>query len=73
MVKLGLNIQLKDVLYTLTFRCNLVSTHKFAIHENCVVSYGPFFCVIQDLTLKMLIAVGEPGNGVYYLRIVCTG
>ena len=55
MVKLEPDIQLKDVLYTLTFKYNLVFTQKLVIDENCVVSYGSNFCVTRDLTSKMLI------------------
>jgi len=58
MVKLGPDIWLKDVLYTPTFKCNLVSAQMLARDENCVVSYGPNFCVILDLTSKTQIGVG---------------
>jgi len=68
LVKLGPNIILKDVLYTPTFKCNLISAKKLAVNENCVISYGPNFCLIQDLTLKMLIGASDPRNGVYYLK-----
>ena len=68
MVKLGPRMWLKDVLYTPSFKCNLVSAQKLARDENCVVSYGPDFCVIQDLTSKTLIGAGDPGNEVYYFR-----
>ena len=67
-VQLGPVIWLNDVLYTPTFKCNLISTQKLAQDENYIVSYRPDFCVIQDLTSKMLIGAGDPGNGVYYLR-----
>ena len=73
MVQLGPDIWLKDVLYTLTFKCNLVSAQKLAIDENYVLSYGPNFCVIQDLNSKLQIEAGDPGNGVYYLRFICGG
>ena len=65
MVQLGRKIWLKDVVYTPTFKCNLVSAQKLAQDENCVVSYGPNLCVIQDLTSKMLIGVDDLGNGVH--------
>ena len=65
-VQLGLNLWLKDVLCTPTFKCNLVLAPKLVVNENCVVSYGPNFCVTQDLTLKTQIRVGDLGNGMYY-------
>ena len=43
------------------------SNIQLSLHENCIVSYRPDFCVIQDLTSNTLIGVGDPGNGVYYL------
>ena len=67
-VKLGPNIILRDVLYIPTFKCNLISTQKLAIDENCLVSYEPNFCIIQDLTSKTLIGVGDPGDEVYYFK-----
>lgn len=68
MVRVGPDIWLKDVLYTPTFKCNLILAQKLSQDENCVVSYGPDFCVIQDLTSKTLIRAGDLANGVYYLR-----
>jgi len=47
MVQLGPEIWLKDVLYTPTFKCNLVSTQKLAQDENCVVSYGLIFVLYK--------------------------
>ena len=41
--------------------------------EMIVVSYGPNFCVILDLTSKTQIGVGELGNGVYNLRTMLGG
>lgn len=46
---------------------------KLAQDENCVASYGPDFCAIQDLTSKTLIRAGDPRNGVYYLRTMRGG
>jgi len=45
-VKLRSDIILKGVLYTPTFKCNMISSSKLVIDENCVMSYGPNFCVI---------------------------
>ena len=50
-----------------------MSTQKLAIGENCVVSYGPNFYVIQELTSKTLTGGGDPGNGMYYLRFMRGG
>ena len=33
---------------------------------NCIITYGMQFCLIEDLTLKKSIGVGEQKNGVYY-------
>jgi len=37
------------------------------------VSYGPNFCVTQELTVKTLIGADNPGNEVYYLRTMRGG
>jgi len=73
MVKLDPDIVLKHVFHTRFLKCNLISTQKLAIHENCIASYGPNFCIIQDLTLKMQIGAGDLGNGVYYLKNIHGG
>ena len=32
------------------------------------MSYGPNFCIVQELTPKTLIGVGNPQDGVYYFK-----
>ena len=54
-VSLGDHLILKEVLYTPTFKCNLISVQKLANDENCLIIYGVHFCALQDLTSRKLI------------------
>jgi len=67
-VNVGENLVLKEVLYTPTFTCNLISAQRLAETKNCVVTYGADFCVMQDLASKKLIGTGDMRNGVYYFK-----
>ena len=69
MVTLGDCSILKEVLYTPTFKCNLIFVQKLAKDENCLVIYGVGFCVLQDLPSRKIIGIAEMRNGVYYLTI----
>jgi len=67
-VKVRENLVLKEVLYTPTFTCNLISIQRLAEADNCVVTYGADFCVIQDLASNKPIRMGDMRNKVYYFK-----
>jgi len=67
-IDLGSGVILKHMLCVPIFMCNLIHVHRSAKDENCIITYGAYFCIIQDLTSKKLIGVGEMRNGVYYLK-----
>ncbi|KAF2323126.1 hypothetical protein GH714_033569 [Hevea brasiliensis] len=67
-VHLAPNFILHNVLYALTFTCNLISVRQLTEDLHCVVTCSSRFCLIQAHTLKRLIGVGELRNGVYYLK-----
>jgi len=67
-VTLGDGLILKEVLYTPTFQCNLISVQKLAREENYFAIYGVDFYVLQDLTPRKLIGMDEMRNGVYYMK-----
>ncbi|KAA8515426.1 hypothetical protein F0562_018963 [Nyssa sinensis] len=64
----GENIILQDVLFVPSLRCNLISVGQLMRELNCIVTFSPNLCVIQDRSMKNLIGVGELEDGVYYLR-----
>jgi len=66
--KIGNGLALQNVLYILSFTCNLVSVHQLANDRNCIIIYGVKCCFIQDLTSKTLIGVAEEMNAVYYFE-----
>ncbi|KAA8545399.1 hypothetical protein F0562_020183 [Nyssa sinensis] len=66
--RVGENIILQNVLFVPSLRCNLISVGQLMRELNCVVTFSPNLCVIQDRSTKNLIGVGELEDGVYYLR-----
>jgi len=52
-------LKLKNVLYVPKFRCNLISVSQLTNYVNCLMLFTNKFCVMQDLTLRILIGVGE--------------
>jgi len=67
-VVLDSKLSLKDVLYVPGLNCNLISIAKLVDDDTCEVKFTKRLCVIQDLTMRSQIGVGEPKRGVYYLR-----
>ena len=60
LVHLNSQIVLKDVLYVPQFCCNLISIAQLIDDSFCSVTFIKKLCVIQDLTTRSLIGVGEP-------------
>uniref|UniRef100_A0A7C9EJX7 Retrovirus-related Pol polyprotein from transposon TNT 1-94-like beta-barrel domain-containing protein n=1 Tax=Opuntia streptacantha TaxID=393608 RepID=A0A7C9EJX7_OPUST len=59
---------LKNVLYVSELTCNLISVSQLTKQCRCFVQFTKTLCVIQGLTLKMLIGVGERRDGLYYFQ-----
>lgn len=62
------DLTLIDVLLVPSFACNLISVHKLASDSTCMIIFFFNGCLIQDLTLKKQIGMGNLANGVYYLE-----
>jgi len=50
---------LQNVLYVPAFICNLILAYQLANNRNWIITYSANFCLIQDLTSKMLIGEAE--------------
>ncbi|GAA0150606.1 hypothetical protein LIER_09513 [Lithospermum erythrorhizon] len=59
-----------DVLYVPQFTCNLIYVTQLFDSLNCVVQFTKDTCVIQDLTMRNLIGVGEWRDGLYHFRSI---
>lgn len=53
------NLCLKNVLYVSQLTCNSIYISQLIDHYDCFVQFTKGLCVIQDRTLRMLIAAGE--------------
>lgn len=60
----------KDVLYVLDFNCNLLCVGQLSNDLQCVVSFFPDFCVMQNLSTRSLIGAGKRDNGLYRMGMV---
>ena len=58
-------LKLKNVLYVPKLKCNLISVSQLTEEAECLVLFTNKFCVMQDLTSKMLIRAGEQRDGLY--------
>lgn len=67
-VNLRHGLILQNVLYSLGFKCNLISALQLAYDENCILIYDAQFCLIQNFISKTPIEAGEPRNKVYHLK-----
>ncbi|GKE75866.1 hypothetical protein Tco_1537907 [Tanacetum coccineum] len=66
-VHLNNGILLKDVLVVLSFKFSLLSVPKLTQDSQCVVSFYPKFCVVQDLITKKVTGLGRLKEGLYHL------
>lgn len=67
-ISLDKNIFLKDVLFIPDFSCNLISIHRLTQDLDCTVTYDKNCCVMQDLTSKRTIGLGDLHDGVYVFK-----
>ncbi|GJW19502.1 hypothetical protein Tco_0026938 [Tanacetum coccineum] len=66
-VKLSNGTILKDVLVVPSFKFSLLSVPKLTQDSQCVVSFYPTFCVVQDLTTRKVTGLGRLKEGLYHL------
>ncbi|PKI79314.1 hypothetical protein CRG98_000259, partial [Punica granatum] len=71
-VRLGDSFILQDVLFVLEFNCNLISVGQLSREMDCLVTFLPDLCLIQDRVSKRTVGLGELQRGVYYLRWVAS-
>lgn len=60
------DMSLQNMLYIPNFKCNFLSVSWLTKEQNCIVTFLPNFCVIQDLPTKIMIGVG---NGLYHFQV----
>ena len=58
-------LKIKDVLHIPDFKCNLLSVSKLTKDIKCAVTFFPDFFILQDLSSRTLIGMGECKNGLY--------
>ena len=61
-------LRLNNVLYVPGLNCNLISIAQLFEDNICEVIFTKKLCVIQDLTTRSPIGVGEQRRGVYLLN-----
>ncbi|PWA56221.1 hypothetical protein CTI12_AA422730 [Artemisia annua] len=66
-VNLKNGLSLKDVLVVPSFKFSLLSVPKLTEDDQCVVSFYPKFCVVQDLKNKKVKGLGKKKAGLYHL------
>ncbi|GJR24906.1 cysteine-rich receptor-like protein kinase 8 [Tanacetum coccineum] len=66
-VKLKNGLVIKDVLVVPSFKFSLLSVPKLIEDSQCVVSFYPKFCVVQDMTTRKVRGLGKLKAGLYHL------
>ena len=61
-------LNLIHVLFVPGLNCSLIPIAQLIEEDFCDVTFTKELCVMQDLTMRNLIAVGEPRRGLYYLK-----
>jgi len=67
-IKLSTEIVLKNVLYVLVFKYNLLSVPKLTKCSKCMVIFHPKFCIIQDYVAMRILGVGREHRGLCFLK-----
>jgi hypothetical protein len=65
------DLYITHVLYSPEFRLNLIFVSKLCANLSCCVEFSSHKCVIQDVTSKKMIGLGDQANGLY--RLVVNG
>ena len=68
-VKLSDFLVLHDVLFVPPFPSNLPSFSAFTLSHNCTINFLFDSCVIQDLTLGLMIRKGRRQENLYFLEL----
>ncbi|RVW66050.1 Retrovirus-related Pol polyprotein from transposon RE1 [Vitis vinifera] len=58
---------LKNVLGVPSFKVDLMSVSRVTKDLNCSVTFFPHWCILQDLTTRTTIGLGEQRDRLYYL------
>ncbi|GJW13178.1 cysteine-rich receptor-like protein kinase 8, partial [Tanacetum coccineum] len=66
-VQLENRFLLKDVLVVPSFKFSLWSMPKLTEDSQCVVSFYPKFCIVQDLTIRKVKGLGKLKDRLYHL------
>jgi transposase InsO family protein len=63
------DFHISHVLFSAQFKVNLISVSKMLQSLSCFVHFHKSGCIIQDLTTKKMIGLGEPHDGLYKLKL----
>ena len=64
---LNSNITLKNVLGVPFFKVDLMSVGRVTRDLNCLITFFPHWCILQDLMMRTMISLGEQRDKLYYL------
>jgi len=67
-ISLNSKLRLNHNLFILVLNCSLISITQLIDENFCDLTFTKELCVIQDLTKRSPIGVGEPRIGAYYLK-----
>jgi hypothetical protein len=60
-------ITLKNMLGVTSFKVDLISMSQVTRELNCLVTFSPHWCILQDLMMRTTIGLGEQEDELYYL------
>jgi len=66
-IPISSSLTLHDVLYVPDFKYNLLSVGKFLTDNPCSTTFYSTHCIFQDLSTKLIMAVGKKAGGLYTL------
>lgn len=69
-VRLAEKLVLRQVLFILDFKCNLISVSCMTKDLNCILTFLHDCCFVQDLPTRNLIGLGRRCDEMYYFDSV---
>lgn len=68
-VHISPSLSISNVLFVPSLNCNLLSVSQLTESHECVITFFPTHCVLQNMHTKEKIGSGKRSGGLYYLEL----
>ncbi|EOX94408.1 Uncharacterized protein TCM_003988 [Theobroma cacao] len=72
-VILSNTLTLDTILIIPSLKCNLLSVSQITFTLDCIVTFGPLFCIAQDILTRNILGYGVKRDKLYYLELTESG